>query len=273
MMTSKHLSGTAVVCLMTAMAMMAGCNRAADVESVPIGSSVQLTRQDGGVVTGTLSSRDADNVRVTVGRASRLIARNQIADVAVVTASEPVRLPALAKFREYTVPEGTVLSARLETPVGSSSNRLNDPVEAVLTRAVVVDGVDVLPEGSTLHGVVTTAQPSGDVKGRASVAVQFRSIAAQGSDETYPISSGFQHTAAGTQGSDVKKIALPAVGGAILGGIIGGKKGAVIGATVGGGAGAAVVLTTSGPEVRYARGTVVSLPLGASIDVRVPIRK
>src|ERR1043165_742947 len=99
-MTNKILSGTVVVRLAAAAAIagvVLGCNRTADVESVPLGSPVQLTRQDGGVVNGTLAARDADNVRLTVGSHSRSVARAQIADIVVVKASEPVKLPSLAK--------------------------------------------------------------------------------------------------------------------------------------------------------------------------------
>jgi hypothetical protein len=103
--------------------------------------------------------------------------------------------------------------------------------------------------------------------------VQFRSISPAGSSETYPLSADLSHTAASTKASDAKKIGIPAAGGAIIGALIGGGKGAAIGAGIGGGAGAAVVLTTSGPEVRYARGTQVSLRLEHDIDVRMPIKR
>lgn len=43
---------------------------------------------------------------------------------------------------------------------------------------------------------------------------------------------------------------LPAGAGTVIGAVIGGKKGAAIGTAVGGGAGTAVVLTTSGDEIR-----------------------
>ena len=68
-----------------------------------------------------------------------------------------------------------------------------------------------------------------------------------------------------------KKIAIPAVGGAIVGAIIGGNKGAAIGAAAGGGAGTAVVLTSAGPEVTLAEGTVLSLSAGRLLVVRVPL--
>lgn len=249
------------------------CNKAVDVEQVPIGTPVEVTRQDGGVVTGTLTGRDDKTLKVAVGRATRQIPRDQVADVALTNAPKPAALPPVARFREYTVPDGTVLHARLDSNLGSDTSRVGDEVEAVLTENVTVDGVDVLPQGSVLKGTVTTAQPSGNVKGRASLGAQFRSVTLPSGGETYALSTGMRHTAAATKGSDAKKIGIPAAGGAIVGAILGGKKGALIGTTIGGGAGAIVVLTTSGPEVRYAKGAILSMPLETAIDVRVPIRR
>lgn len=254
-------------------ATVAGCTKRVDPDKVPIGTPVEVTRQDGGVVKGTLTARDEQTLRVTSGRTSKAIPRDQVADIALINTDAPAPLPALAKFHEYTVPAGTALHARLDTSLGSDTNQVNDPVEATLTEAELVDGVEVLPSGSIVKGVVTTAESSGKVRGRASLAVKFRSITLAGRDETYGLSSSIQHTAAATKGDDAKKIGIPAAGGAILGAILGGKKGALIGTAIGGGAGAVVVLTTSGPEVRYASGTVLSLSLDQPIDVRVPIRK
>lgn len=254
-------------------ATVAGCTKRVDPDKVPIGTPVEVTRQDGGVVKGTLTARDDQSLRLASGRTTRSIPRDQVADIAIVSTDAPPALPALAKFREYTVPAGTVLHARLTTSLGSDSSQINDPVEATLTEAEVIDGVEVLPAGSIIKGVVTSAESSGKVRGRASLAVRFRSITLAGRDDTYAMSSSVQHTAAATKGDDAKKIGIPAAGGAILGAILGGKKGALIGTAIGGGAGAVVVLTTSGPEVRYAGGTMLSLPLDESIDVRVPIRK
>jgi hypothetical protein len=73
--------------------------------------------------------------------------------------------------------------------------------------------------------------------------------------------------------SDAAKIGIPAAGGAIIGGVIGGKKGAAIGTAVGGGGGAAVVLATPGDEIRLAPGAALTLVLDQPIEVRVPIAK
>ena len=61
----------------------------------------------------------------------------------------------------------------------------------------------------------------------------------------------------------------PASGGAIVGGIVGGKKGAGIGALAGGGGGTAVVLSTRGKEVRVGPGALLSVRLTAPLTVTV----
>jgi hypothetical protein len=120
------------------------CSTQADVEKVPVGTDVQLTRQDGGVVEGKLTGKDEKTVKVESGRASKTVKtvpREEIADVKVVEPDKPVELPAIAKFREYTVPEGTTLKLALESSVSSETAKVEDPVTARLAEAVRVDGV------------------------------------------------------------------------------------------------------------------------------------
>jgi hypothetical protein len=134
---------------------------------------------------------------------------------------------------------------------------------------VKVDGVEVLPAGSLVRAQVSEAESSGKVKGRARLALSFSGIAAHG--EHYPIDAGYTMVAEATKARDAKTIGIPAAGGAVLGGILGGGKGAAIGAAVGGGAGTAVVLSTKGKEVGLASGSRVSVPLGRTLEVKVPI--
>ena len=248
----------------------AGCAKRVDLEKVPVGTEVEVTRQDGGVVRGTLAARDDTTVKVKSGSTSRSVARNQIANVQLVD-DTPAVLPAIAKFREFTLPEGTLLAVRLNSAVASDSSRVQDPIEATLTDAVVVNGTEVLPAGSVLKGVVASVQPAGKVNDRASLALRFGTVSVAGRDERYSIAAHVALLAPTTRRKDVATIAIPAAGGAIIGGLMGGKKGAVIGTAVGGGAGTAVVLTTRGPQVGLARGAVLSLPLDRAVDVRVPI--
>jgi hypothetical protein len=248
----------------------AGCTRSADVENVPVGAEVEVIRQDGGVVRGTLAERDERAVTVDVGSTSRSVLREQIAEVRVVDEAKPTPLPPIAKFREVTLPEGTKLVVRLDSAVGSDTSRIEDPVEAILSDAVVIDGVDAFPAGSVVRGEVAAVQPSGKVKGRASLALRFTSVSVAGRDERSAMMARTSMRAPDTKRDDAVKIGIPAAGGAIIGGIVGGKKGAAIGTAVGGGGGAAVVLATSGEEIRLGRGAVLTLSLDQAIEVRVP---
>lgn len=266
--------GTLLSLLLVGAASCAGGVDGVDIEQVPIGTTVDVLRDDGGVVRGTLAARDDSNVRLTVGQAGREIPRSDISGVLLVDGAEPTVLPAAAMFRVFTVAEGTVLVGRLDSTIGSDTSQVDDAVEVTLTEAVVVEGTEVLPAGSTLRGVVTAAESSGNVTGRASLAVRFSTVSVVGRDEGYPLSAGLSITAPSTKQADARKIGVPAAGGAIVGAIIGGKKGAGIGAIIGGGVGSAVVLTSSGPEVRLAGGTALSLTLEhAMTEIRVPIKR
>lgn len=251
----------------------AACGRELDLEQVPVGSEVALTREDGGVVQGTLKEQDAATVKVETGRTVRTVPKTTIAAVQVVEPSAPLELPAEAKFREYTIPAGTALTIRLVSGLDSKTTPLNAPVSGALTTGVVVDGVTVAPSGSVVSGVVSAVEPAGKVKGRASMSLAFRTLMVEGHDAPYTVVARRSFQAASTKKEDAAKIGVPAVGGAIIGGILGGKKGAVIGGVVGGGAGTAVVLTTTGDEVELPAGTALQVELAQPVDVRVPIKK
>jgi hypothetical protein len=176
----------------------------------------------------------------------------------------------MAKFREISVPADTTLALEMRTTVNTGTSSAGDTVTAALVEAVVVDGVEVLPAGSLLSGHVVNVTSSGKVKGRAHVAIEFDQITAY--DETYPVAAKFDARAPSTKERDAEKIAIPAVGGAILGAVIGGKKGAAVGAAIGGGAGTAAVLMTAGDEIEIREGATLSLAIGQTVDVKVPIR-
>lgn len=176
-----------------------------------------------------------------------------------------------AVYRDVTIPAGTVLTVRLDTPVASDTSRVEQRVEGTLARDVRIGGVEALGAGATLRGVVTSAERSGRVKGRANVAFTFNHITAGGT--AYPVRTRtISRVAPATKKRDAATIGLPAAGGAIVGGIIGGGDGAVKGGVIGGAAGTAAVLATRGQEVRLARGTTVSVRLASPLTVRVPVR-
>jgi hypothetical protein len=176
----------------------------------------------------------------------------------------------VALDRAVTLPAGTVLRLAVSQRFGSDISNVEDPVNATLVRPIVVDGLEVLPSGSRVHGYVSHAVRSGRVKGRGSVGVRFTRITVPG-DESYRVRTrAWTAVAPATKKQDALKIGLPAAGGAAIGALIGGKKGAGIGALAGGGAGTAVVLSTRGRDVRVGRGAVIAVRLAEPLRVVYP---
>lgn len=173
-----------------------------------------------------------------------------------------------APGHDVTIPAGTTLRLDLTSSVASDSSRVEDTVRATLRQAVVVNGETVLPAGTELTGIVTDADDSGRVKGRARVAYRFTALRHAG--ERYDITTAtIAHQAAATKGEDATKIAIGAGAGAALGAILGGGDGAAKGAAIGGAGGTGVVLATKGREVRLGPGADVSTRLTAPLTVRV----
>ena len=122
---------------------------------------------------------------------------------------------------------------------------------------------------SRLRGLVTAATRAARVKGRAHVAVWFTTVTPRGDRTRYALRAvPVGRMAPATKKADAIKIGAPAAGGAIIGGLLGGKKGALIGTAAGAGGGTAVVVTTRGKEVRLRKGTSLSLRLSAPLTVR-----
>jgi len=238
-----------------------GCSREPEVEKVAVGTDIQLTRQDGGVVQGTLTAKD-----------EKTVPKDQIAEVQVVpkdTGKVPEPPPA-AKFREIAVPSGTKLALEIDTPVNTKTSAVEDPVDARLTEAVTIDGTEVLPVGTRLRGNVSEVKAAGKVKGVASITVRFNRLTAR--EENYPIAADFSLTAPSSKKKDATKIGIGAAAGAVIGAIAGGGKGAAIGAAVGGGAGAGYVMMTAGEEIDVPAGTKIALTLDRAVEVRIPIK-
>ena len=211
-----------------------------------------------------------------ITRASILSGLVLIGTVAVDTAAPvaPADVAIRRATRQVTIPAGTVLHLRVNRGFGSAVSRVEDPVPATLVRPVVIGGRTVLPAGSLAPGYVVQATRPGKVKGRGRVAVRFNRIAPAGEDARYSMQTrSWAAVAPATKKKDALTIGLPAAGGAVVGGLVKGKKGAGIGALVGGGAGTAAVLSTRGKDVSIGRGATLAVPLTAPLTIAVADRR
>lgn len=244
----KAMNRTLTTLAMTGLALAASCSHQPGIDEVPVGSRVQVTRDDGALVEGRLTDRSEDTVLLDVGPTTRTVARKAIADFRMRRATPQETLPAAARFREVTVPETTRLAIRLDTPVSSASAPHDTRIRGAIVDPVVIGGVTAIPIGAVVSGTVTGAHQAAMVTGRTILELEFDSLIVDG--ESHPLHARFARTAAWTANHDAERIAMPALGGA---------------ATV-------VVLTSAGPEISVAEGTVLSVVAGRLLVMRVPLR-
>ncbi len=145
-----------------------------------------------------------------------------------------------------TIPQGTLLQVRTSESVDSKWAQEGAPVQFVVIRDVRVGGVLAIPRGATVHGVVTETTKSGDLGGRAELALQLTSLDLGG--QSYSLDTDLFKVKGPNKGGETARNIF---GGALLGAIIGGiadrGAGAAIGAAAGAGTGTAITAATPGP--------------------------
>ncbi len=170
---------------------------------------------------------------------------------------------------DLVVPADSVIGLQMDTPVSSENARVEDRVDARVTRDLRVNGKVAVPAGTRVQGSVTVVDRGGKFKERARLGVRFHTLVLADGTRV-PISTDTVFREGEAPGSDAtKKIGGAAVGGAILGAIIGGARGAAIGATAGAGAGSAVVAAGDRNAATLPAGTPMTVRLLSPVTVTV----
>jgi hypothetical protein len=165
---------------------------------------------------------------------------------AVERAPEPPLPPAPAAppqktYEELVVSADSVIGLQSDTTVTSERARLEDRVEARVTRDVKVGDRVAIPAGSRAIGYVTQVQQGGKFKEQAKLAIRFQTIVLADGTRLPISTAAVERSGEGKGNSTAAKMGGGAVAGTILGAILGGGKGAAIGGMAGAGAGAAAV--------------------------------
>ncbi len=173
-------------------------------------------------------------------------------------------LPTLAR----TVPGGTRLTIRLGNTISSGSARSGDKFDGVLVRDAVSNGQVVAKAGTTVHGTVTYAKPSGRLHAPGVVPLRLTAVEIDGQPEAVHTTAvsrkGKSHTK-----SNVTKIGGGAAAGTVIGALVGGGKGAAIGAGAGAAAGTGVAAATGKQEAVFpAEATLTFTTTGTSTPSR-----
>jgi hypothetical protein len=181
----------------------------------------------------------------------------------------PAAEPPARVAQELIVPSNAVIGLQTEIRVSSETARIEDRIEARVTRDVKVGDVVAIPAGSRAIGSVTQVERGGKFKERARLGIRFTTLVlADGTRMSIGTDTIYREGEAPGNRS-AAKIGGGAVGGAILGAILGGAKGAAIGATAGAGGGAAVVQAGDRSEVTLPAGSPLTVRLVTPLSVTV----
>jgi hypothetical protein len=159
------------------------------------------------------------------------------------------------------IPSDAVLGLQIERTVTTEVARVEDRVDARVTRDVRVGDRVAIPAGSLVEGSVMEVERGGKVRDRAKLGIRFHTVVlADGTRLNIKTDSVVREGSSPAKES-AAKIGGAAAGGAILGAILGGGKGAVIGGSIGAAGGTAATMAGNRqPAV---------LPAGSTVSVRV----
>lgn len=172
-------------------------------------------------------------------------------------------------FEELVVAADSVVGLQIESTVTSETARIEDKVDARVTRDVRVSNDVAIPAGSRLQGSVTLVERGGKVKERARLGVRFHTLVlADGTTIPLQTETIYREGDSPT-GESSAKIGGAAIGGAIIGAILGGAKGAAIGGSAGAGAGTAAVMAGGRNPAVLQSGSTVTVRLSDPVKVTV----
>ncbi len=167
---------------------------------------------------------------------------------------------------KVSIPAGTALAVRLETPIDSEVSQLGQTFTATLNSALTVNGDVAVPAGSQVQGHIADLKSAGKFAGQSLVVLQLDSIRSGG--QTYNISTDqFKKEGSSRGKNTAEKVGVGAGIGAIIGALAGGGKGAAIGAAAGGGLGGGVQAATKGQQIKLPTETVLNFTLQAPVTV------
>jgi outer membrane lipoprotein SlyB len=174
---------------------------------------------------------------------------------------------------DFVVPDGQVLTARLETDLSTRTANVGDRFTLTVTSPAQFDG-------AIIEGHVASLNRSGRVSGRSDMSLNFDQIRLR--DGRTSQFAGFIDTVRAQNGETVQvdnegtvrddssrgtqtaqRAAIGTAVGAIIGAIAGGGKGAVIGAVVGAGAGAGSVYVQGRGDLDLLSGSEVTIRASA----------
>ena len=162
------------------------------------------------------------------------------------------------------IPVGTEFDVRLQDPLSSKTNEVEDRFEATTLVDLRDDrGRVLVPAGSVMRGVVSGVKRASRMERTGSMTVAFDQVTIN--NRSFPMRATVTQAleSEGIKG-EAGKIGIGAGAGAILGAIIGGAKGALAGILIGGGG---TIAATEGKDVELPAGTVLRVRVDSPLSL------
>jgi type IV secretory pathway VirB10-like protein len=167
------------------------------------------------------------------------------------------------------VAPNSVIGLQTETRLSSETAKVEDRIEARVTRDVRVGDQVAIPAGSRVIGSVAQVERGGKFKERAHLGIRFNTLVLADGTRLPITTEMISRDGEAPGNGSAAKVGGAAVGGAILGAILGGAKGAAIGAAAGAGGGAAVVEAGDRSTATLPAGTPMTVRITAPITVTI----
>ena len=130
------------------------------------------------------------------------------------------------------VPAGAYIRVRINQAMDSRHTQPGTAFDGVVISDVIAGGSVAIPRGAMVQGVVASAQPGGDLRGRGGLALQLTQVTLEG--HTYPlVTEAWSHQGYDKTGQTVGNTVGLGATGAMIGAIAGGGPGALLGAGIG----------------------------------------
>jgi len=228
-------------------------------------------RQDPPPLTGTWPSSAAQPPAAPLPPASETVSSAPRVDEPARAAQDLPRAlePPQKTFEDLVIARDSVIGLQTETRITSETARVEDRVDARVTRDVRAGDRVAVPAGARAIGSVSLVERGGKFKERARLGIRFHTLVlADGTRVAINTETIFRDGEAPTN-SSAQKVGGGAIGGAIIGAIIGGGKGAAIGAAAGAGAGGAAVMAGGRNEVVVPPGTPLTARISQPVTVTI----
>jgi hypothetical protein len=149
--------------------------------------------------------------------------------------------PPVKTLEELVVSASSVIGLQTENRISSETARVEDRVEAKVTRDVRVADKVAIPAGTRAIGTVTQVDRGGKYRERARISIRFNTLLFADGTRLSISTDTISREGSDPGNASAAKIGGGAIAGTILGAILGGSKGAAIGAAAGAGGGTAAV--------------------------------